>query len=113
MQPEDEPREDVQSLAALVNRQSLDLNTYAAFLINSLDGALPAELVDIRRKSALFGRHKPDAPILCVTVHLGQRRFVLQRPDPTRTPTAHPSAPAGHPRPHHHPSAWSTKSADA
>ena len=36
MQPEDVP-----SLAAVVSRQSLDLNTYSAFLLNSLDGALP------------------------------------------------------------------------
>jgi hypothetical protein len=83
MQPEDVP-----GLAAVVNRQSLDLNTYAAFLLNSLDGALPAELVTVQRKSSMFGRTKPDAPILCVTVRLGEQRFVLQRPDPTRTPTA-------------------------
>ncbi len=80
--------EDVPSLAALVRRQSLDLNTYAAFLLNSLDGALPAELINVQRKSSLFGRDKPDAPILCVTVRLGDQRFVLQRPDPTRTPAA-------------------------
>jgi hypothetical protein len=79
---------DVPSLAALVSRQTLDLNTYAAFLLNSLDGALPLELIDVQRKSSLFGRTKPDAPILCVTVHLGEQRFVLQRPDPTRTPSA-------------------------
>ena len=83
MQPEDVP-----SLAALVSRQSLDLNTYAAFLINSLDGALPPELISVQRKSSLFGRVKPDAPILCVTVRLGEQRFVLQRPDPTRMPAA-------------------------
>jgi len=76
------------SLAALVSRQALDLNTYSAFLLNSLDGALPAELITVRRKTSLFGRNKPDAPILCVTVRLGEQRFVLQRPDPTRTPTA-------------------------
>ena len=83
MQPEDVP-----SLAAVVSRQSLDLNTYSAFLLNSLDGALPAELIDVRRKSSMFGRTKPGAPILCVTVHLGEQRFVLQRPDPARMPVA-------------------------
>jgi hypothetical protein len=83
MQPQDVP-----SLAAVVSRQSLDLNTYSAFLLNSLDGALPPELVTVQRKSSLFGRTKSDAPILCVTVRLGEQRFVLQRPDPTRTPEA-------------------------
>jgi hypothetical protein len=83
MQPEDVP-----SLAAVVSRQSLDLNTYAAFLINSLDGALPSELINIQRKSSMFGRSKPDAPILCITVRLGEQRFVLQRPDPARMPVA-------------------------
>ncbi len=83
MQPEDVP-----SLAAVVSRQSLDLNTYAAFLLHSLDGALPPELINVQRKSSMFGRTKPDAPILCVTVRLGEQRFVLQRPDPTRMPAA-------------------------
>jgi hypothetical protein len=88
MQPEDVAPDEVAGLAAVVSRQSLDLNTYAAFLLNSLDGALPPELIDVRRKTSLFGRTKPDAPILCVTVRLGERRFVLQRPDPTRMPSA-------------------------
>jgi hypothetical protein len=83
MQPQDVP-----SLAAVVSRQSLDLNTYSAFLLNSLDGALPPDLINVQRKSSLLGRTKPDAPILCVTVRLGERRFVLQRPDPTRMPAA-------------------------
>ncbi len=80
--------DDVSLLAAVLSRQSLDLNTYATFLLESLSGALPSELVTVQRKSGLFGRSKPDAPILCVAVRLDDQRFVLQRPDPTVAPTS-------------------------
>jgi hypothetical protein len=78
----------VAPLAALVSRQSLDLNLYAGFLLNALDGALPADVVSVTRKKALFGRTKSDAPILCVTVTLDDERFVLERPDPSAAPKA-------------------------
>jgi hypothetical protein len=80
--------DEVSLLAAVVGRQSLDLNVYAGFLLDALGDGLPSELVSVQRKSGLFGRAKPDAPILCVTVTFGDRRFVLQRPDPTRAPQA-------------------------
>jgi hypothetical protein len=80
--------EDVSVLAAVVGRQSLDLNTYAGFLLNALDGALPRDVVEVTRKKALFGRTKSDAPILCVTVTLDDERFTLQRPNPTAAPIA-------------------------
>jgi hypothetical protein len=79
---------EVGTLAAMVSRQSLDLNTYAGFLLNALDGALPKDVVVVQRKTSLFGRSKPDAPILCVTVRLGEQKFVLQRSDPAAAPTA-------------------------
>ena len=80
--------DEVSALAAVVSRQSLDLNTYAGFLLSSLDGALPAEVVSVQRKTSLFGRSKADAPIREVTVRLGEQRFVLQRPNPTAIPAA-------------------------
>jgi hypothetical protein len=80
--------EDVRILAAVVSRQSLDLNTYAGFLLNALDGALPAEVVTVTRKKAMFGRNRSAAPILCVTVLIDDERYVLERPNPTAAPIA-------------------------
>jgi hypothetical protein len=80
--------DEVSALAAVVGRQSLDLNIYAGFLLSSLDGALPAEVVSVQRKTSLFARSKADGPILCVTVRLGEQRFVLRRADSAATPAA-------------------------
>jgi hypothetical protein len=83
-----DPGQDLSALAAVVSRQSLDLNVYAGFLLESLVGALPPEQVTVMRKRSRFGRGKEDAPVLSVAVRLGERRFVLQRPSSTRLPQA-------------------------
>jgi len=59
-------------LAASLRADSDDLSTYAGFLINTLAG-LPPELVEVERKTGMFGRVKDDAPVLGVGVHLGDQ----------------------------------------
>lgn len=70
---------DMELLAASLRRQADDLSMYAGFLLNSLSAALPAELVQVERKAGLFGRVKDDAPVLAVSVLLGDQRFTLRR----------------------------------
>ncbi|KAA2264217.1 hypothetical protein F0L68_08235 [Solihabitans fulvus] len=70
---------DLEVLAASLRRDSDDLSLYAGFLINTLSASLPAELVSVDRKSGLFGRVRDDAPVLGVTILLGDRRFTLNR----------------------------------
>jgi hypothetical protein len=69
---------DLAVLAASLRADSDDLSTYAGFLINTLAG-LPPELVEVERKTGMFGRVKDDAPVLGVGVHLGDHRFTLRR----------------------------------
>jgi hypothetical protein len=71
---------DMELLAANLRRQSDDLSMYAGFLINSLSAALPADMVTVERKTGLFGRAKDDAPVLAVSVLLGDQQFTLRRP---------------------------------
>jgi hypothetical protein len=70
---------DMEVLAANLRRQADDLSMYAGFLLNSLSAALPADLVQVDRKAGLFGRVKDDAPVLAVSVQLGDQRFALRR----------------------------------
>ena len=42
--------DELQPLAALVSQQAADLEVYAGFLFAALDGALPAELVQVERR---------------------------------------------------------------
>jgi hypothetical protein len=70
---------DLEALAAALRRQSDDLSLYAGFLINTLSAALPPHLVTVERRAGLFGRVKEDAPVLGVSVRLGDRRFTLRR----------------------------------
>ncbi len=78
-----EPDDDVNVLAAIVSRQSLDLEVYAGFLLQALSDALPAELVSVRRRSSLGGRLRGRPPaVIEVALHLGDQRFTLSRPEP-------------------------------
>jgi hypothetical protein len=70
---------DLEVLAANLRRESDDLSLYAGFLINTLSAALPAQMVQVERKAGMFGRVKDDAPVLAVSVLLGDRRFSLRR----------------------------------
>jgi hypothetical protein len=70
---------DMELLAANLRRQADDLSMYAGFLLNSLSAALPPDLVQIERKAGLFGRVKDDAPVLAVSIMLGDQRFMLKR----------------------------------
>jgi hypothetical protein len=71
-------------LAAVVARQTLDLNVYAGFLLETLSGALPAEYVTVERSRSL--RRRRDVPVVAVSVSLGEQRFTLRRASPTAVP---------------------------
>jgi hypothetical protein len=58
-------------LAASLRAGSDDMSLYAGFLIY--------ELVEVERKTGMFGRVKDDAPVLGVGVRLGDHRFALRR----------------------------------
>lgn len=70
---------DLGVLAASLRQDSGDLSLYAGFLLNTLSDGLPPDMVRIERKTGLFGRAKDDAPVLRVSVSLGDRRFTLHR----------------------------------
>lgn len=74
-------------LAAVLARQSSDLSLYADFLTTLLSGSLPPEQLRVERKRGLFGT-KPDAAVLMVAVHLGERTYVLRRPNEHAGPVA-------------------------
>jgi hypothetical protein len=76
--------DEVSVLAAVVGRQTLDLNVYAAFLLDTLSDALPAEYVTVDRARSMFRRR--DAPVVAVSVSLGERRFILRRASATARP---------------------------
>jgi hypothetical protein len=71
-------------LAAVVARQTLDLNVYAAFLLETLSGALPADYVTVQRAGSRWRRR--DTPVVAVSVSLGEQRFTLRRASPTARP---------------------------
>jgi hypothetical protein len=75
---------ELDQLAAVVARQTLDLNVYAGFLLETLSGALPAEYVTVQRSRSLW--HRQDAPVVAVSVSLGEERFTLRRASPTAVP---------------------------
>jgi hypothetical protein len=79
---------DLGVLAALVARQSADLAIYAEFLLGTLAGALPPEHLQVERKRGRLGRTADDAPVLAVSVTLGDRTFRLARPKPSASPAA-------------------------
>jgi hypothetical protein len=71
---------DLEVLAAELRRHSGDLSLYAGFLLSTLSSALPAELVEVERKSSLLGRLRgEDPPVVAATVRLGDQSFVLRR----------------------------------
>lgn len=74
-------------LAAVVARQSADLSLYADFVTAQLAGALPADQVQVVRKRGVFGT-KPDAPVLAVSVRLGDYGYTLRRPNTSAAPIA-------------------------
>jgi len=82
--------DEVSVLAAVVGRQTLDLNVYAAFLLDTLSDALPAEYVTVDRARSMFRRR--DAPVVAVSVSLGEQRFTLRR----ASATARPEPSVGH-----------------
>lgn len=73
--------DDLGVLAAVVARQTLDLNVYADFLLNTLGAALPPEYVTVERARSL--RRRKDAPVVAVSVSLGEQRFSLRRASAT------------------------------
>ncbi|HTZ43238.1 MAG TPA: hypothetical protein VMB79_05195 [Jatrophihabitans sp.] len=85
--------DELQSLAAVVTRQAADLEVYAGFLFAALDGALPPDLLTVRRRQSVTDRlrGRPGA-VTAVAVLLGERRFTLRREQigaPARATVAH------------------------
>ena len=72
--------DNVHVLAALVGRQTLDLNVYADFLLNTLTGALPPEYVTVQRSRSLLRR---QGAVLAVSVSLAEQRYTLRRASAT------------------------------
>lgn len=70
---------DLEVLASSLRRDSDDLSLYAGFLLNTLSASLPADMVHIERKTGMFGKERPDAPVLRVTVRFDDLRFTLHR----------------------------------
>jgi hypothetical protein len=79
---QDEPSYfDLELLASQLRKHSDDLSLYAGFLLNVLSAALPGEIVTVKRegkiKARLGGRSEPA--VLAVSVHLGDRRYHIER----------------------------------
>jgi hypothetical protein len=72
---------DLELLASQLRKHSDDLSLYAGFLLNVLSAALPGEIVTVKRegklKARLGGRKEPA--VLAVSVHLGDRRYHIER----------------------------------
>lgn len=72
---------DLELLASQLRKHSDDLSLYAGFLLNVLSAALPGEIVTVKRegkiKARLGGRSEPA--VLAVSVHLGDRRYHVER----------------------------------
>ena len=67
-------------LATELRRHSGDLSLYSGFLLTTLSAALPPEMVEVERKGRLLGRLRgQDAPVVAVTVRLGDQGFTLRR----------------------------------
>jgi hypothetical protein len=81
---------DLEMLAAQLRKHTDDLSLYSGFLLNVLSAALPGEIVTVRRegklKARLNGRGEPA--VLGVAVHLGDRRYDLERAEFGRPLTA-------------------------
>jgi hypothetical protein len=78
--------EQISALAAIIGRQTLDLNLYASFLQGMLAGALPADYVRVERSRSLLRRGQQR--IVAVSVRLGEHRFVLRRDSAAAAPQA-------------------------
>ncbi|MDQ1691405.1 MAG: hypothetical protein QOH56_1214 [Pseudonocardiales bacterium] len=71
---------ELHALAAAVSQQAADLNVYAGFLFAALDGALPAEYLQVERRSSLAGRLRRREPeVVAVSVRLDENQFSLTR----------------------------------
>jgi hypothetical protein len=81
---------DLEMLAAQLRKHTDDLSLYSGFLLNVLSAALPGEIVSVKRegkiKARLGGRSEPA--VLGVSVHLGDRRYDLNRAEFGRPLTA-------------------------
>lgn len=78
---------DLELLAAQLRRCTDDLSLHGGMLLAVLSGALPADLVEVRRESrwkARLGGREPA--VLGVSVTLAGRRFDLDRAELTARP---------------------------
>src|SRR5205085_1131308 len=78
---------DLELLAAQLHRCTDDLSLHGGMLLAVLSGALPSDLVEVRRegrwKARLAGR---EPAVLGVSVSLGDLRFELDRAELTARP---------------------------
>ncbi|HEY0558785.1 MAG: hypothetical protein JWM48_1705 [Mycobacterium sp.] len=85
-----EPAPDVLVLAAALRMQRADLDLYAGFLQNTLEVALPPELVTVERAPSMADRlRKRPGPVAQIAVTLGDRRYVLTGGSPPRAEIVH------------------------
>lgn len=66
-------------LSSVVSRQAADLSLYASFVLESLAGALPPEMITVQRPRSLLGRVKSDTAPTSVALRLGDNVFTLRR----------------------------------
>jgi hypothetical protein len=81
---------DLELLAASLRKHSDDLSMYAGFLLNVLSAALPGEIVTVRREGKIKARFggRGEPAVLGISVHLGDRRYDLEREEFGRPLTA-------------------------
>ena len=72
---------DLEMVAAQLRKHSDDLSLYAGFLLNVLSAALPGEIVTVKREGKLKARFggRSEPAVLAVSVHLGDRRYHIER----------------------------------
>src|SRR2546425_13166889 len=90
--PQDGPSAhfDLELLAAALRGHTDDLALYAGFLLNVLSGALPRELIEVRREGRWRARGAGREPaVLGVAVTVGDHRYELSRADLGSPPIAH------------------------
>lgn len=70
---------DLEMLAGGLRRHSGDLSLYSGFLLTTLSSALPAEMVQVERRSGLLARLRGDGAVVAVSVVVGDCGYVLRR----------------------------------
>lgn len=87
--PLPQPDPSVDLLAASLRLDTADLSLYAGFLLSTLSGALPAEMVRVERRRSLKQRLAgSEGDVVEVSVQIDDRRYTLRRERLDAAPTA-------------------------